>query len=73
MNPLPELVTLTQRVADLAVTSDDRDDLPGKQNGVDPFPEQTGVRGLDQQLGSVMFAEAIAPRCVTLPRRQLIE
>ena len=73
MDPLLEMVTLTQRIADLAVTSDDRDDMPGEQSGVDPFPEQTGVRGLDQQVGNVRFAEAITSGRVTLPRRQFIE
>jgi hypothetical protein len=66
-------VAVLHCIADLPVAGKQRDDLPGDQCRVDPFPEQAGLCGLGQQNRSVAFAAAVVRASVLGPRGQLVE
>ena len=40
---------------------------------VDPLPEQTGLRGLRQQIEALLLAETIVRTCLLLGHRQVVE
>jgi hypothetical protein len=73
IHALPEMLTVAYGIADLPVTDDNRDDLPGDQGRVYSFSEQARLRSSSQEIRNMTFADAIVPAGVLFAHRQVAE
>jgi hypothetical protein len=73
IDALPEMLTVTYGIADLPVTGDNRDDLPGDRGWVYSFPEQASLRSSSQEIGHMTFADGVVPAGVLSADWQVTE